>query len=81
MATTVGRTGFAQTTGSTSGVFSFLERCWGAVQRSRKRAQLRTELCGLNDGELQDIGVARGEIDYIVSNHDACRQGVRTDRR
>lgn len=68
MATTVSRTGFAQTTGSASGVFSFLERYWGALQRSRKREQLRTELCGLNDNELQDIGVVRGEIDYIVSN-------------
>ena len=59
MATTVNRTGFAQTTGWTRRVFSVLERYWGAFQNWRKREKLRADLCSLNDNELQDIGVAR----------------------
>jgi uncharacterized protein YjiS (DUF1127 family) len=29
---------------------------------------LRAKLSDLNDWELQDIGITRGEIDYIASN-------------
>ncbi|MCC8940783.1 DUF1127 domain-containing protein [Bradyrhizobium sp. Arg68] len=29
---------------------------------------MRTQLCRLTDGELVDIGITRGEIDYVAIN-------------
>jgi uncharacterized protein YjiS (DUF1127 family) len=55
-------------TGSTRRVSSFFRRYWDAFQERRKRERLRADLSDLNDWELQDIGVTRGEIDYIASN-------------
>jgi uncharacterized protein YjiS (DUF1127 family) len=49
-------------------VYSPLETYWNAFQEWRKREKLRTELCRLTDGELADIGITRGEIDYVASN-------------
>ena len=49
-------------------VYSPLEAYWNAFQEWRKREKLRTELCRLTDSELEDIGITRGEIDYVVSN-------------
>jgi len=49
-------------------VYSPLETYWNAFQEWRKRQRLRATLCDLNDRELQDIGIARGEVDYVASN-------------
>ncbi|MCK1516383.1 DUF1127 domain-containing protein [Bradyrhizobium sp. 190] len=49
-------------------VYSPLEAYWNAFQAWRKREKLRTELCRLTDSELEDIGITRGEIDYVASN-------------
>ena len=49
-------------------VYSPLEAYWNAFQEWRKREKLRTELCRLTDSELADIGITRGEIDYVASN-------------
>ena len=49
-------------------VYSPLEAYWNAFQAWRKREKLRTELCRLTDNELADIGITRGEIDYVASN-------------
>ena len=49
-------------------VYSPLEAYWNAFQEWRKREKRRTELCHLTDGELMDIGITRGEIDYVASN-------------
>ena len=49
-------------------VYSPLEAYWNAFQEWRKREKLRTELCRLTDCELEDIGITRGEIDYVASN-------------
>ena len=49
-------------------VYSPLEAYWNAFQEWRKRQKLRTELCRLTDSELADIGITRGEIDYVASN-------------
>ena len=74
MNTTFSTTGLAQTTGSMRHVFSFLRRNWGAFQDWRKRERLRTDLCGLSDRELHDIGITRGEVDYVVSNRRNSRK-------
>ncbi|KRR20826.1 hypothetical protein CQ14_26380 [Bradyrhizobium lablabi] len=49
-------------------VYSPLEAYWNAFQARRKRERLRTELCRLTGSELADIGITRGEIDYVTSN-------------
>ena len=49
-------------------VYSPLEAYWNAFQEWRKREKLRTELCRLTDNKLADIGITRGEIDYVASN-------------
>ena len=49
-------------------VDSPLETYWNAFQAWRKREKLRTQLCRLTDSELADIGITRGEIDYVASN-------------
>jgi len=49
-------------------VYSPLEAYWDAFQEWRKRERLRTQLCRLTDNELMDIGITRGEIDYVASN-------------
>ena len=74
MNTTFSTTGLARTTESTRRVFSFFRRYWGAFQEWRKRERLRANLYGLNDRELQDIGIARGEVDYVVSNRRNSRK-------
>jgi uncharacterized protein YjiS (DUF1127 family) len=81
MNTTLSTTGLAQTTGSTQRVLSLLRRYWGAFQDWRKRDRLRVNLCGLNDRELQDIGITRGEVDYIASNRSSDPRGVRSTLR
>jgi uncharacterized protein YjiS (DUF1127 family) len=57
-----------QTGASTRRVSSFLERFWRAFQERRQRQRLRLSLHYLSDRELMDIGITRGEIDYIASN-------------
>ncbi len=53
---------------STRRVLGLLERSWRAFQQRRQRQSLRATLHGLSDRELMDIGVTRGEIDYIASH-------------
>ena len=72
MSTTYGATGLGQTAASTRRVSSFFKRYWNAFQQRRKerrtRQTERAELYRLNDWELMDIGITRGEIEYVVSN-------------
>ena len=59
-------------------VYSPLETYWSAFQEWRKRERLRTQLCHLTDSELMDIGITRGEIDYVASNRSIDPTGVRS---
>jgi uncharacterized protein YjiS (DUF1127 family) len=68
MSTADSAIGLGRMTGSTRRVASFFKRYWDAFQERRKRERLRADLSELNDWELQDIGITRGEIDYIASN-------------
>ena len=56
-------------------VYSPLEAYWSAFQEWRRRARLRATLDDLSDRELKDIGIARGEIDYVA------RSALSTDPR
>ena len=78
MYTALGAAALKQATRSTQGVSSFLGSCWGAFHQWRKRDRLRTELYGLNDRELMDIGITRGEIDYFASNSTSDPRGIRS---
>jgi uncharacterized protein YjiS (DUF1127 family) len=77
MSTTYGATGLG-TAASTRRVYSFFRSYWGAFQERRKRQRLRAELSCLNDFELQDIGISRGEIDYVASNRSCDPRGIRS---
>jgi uncharacterized protein YjiS (DUF1127 family) len=57
-------------------VYSPLEAYWNAFQEWRKRERRRTELYRLTDSELMDIGITRGEIDYVASNRIADPRGA-----
>ena len=75
MRMTYNTAGLAQPNASTQRVSSFFETCWRAFQEWRKRDRLRAELYCLNDSELMDIGVTRGEIDYCASNRSIDPRG------
>ena len=47
-------------------------------QEWRKQERLRTRLCRLTDSELMDIGITRGEIDYVASNRGIDPRGIRS---
>jgi uncharacterized protein YjiS (DUF1127 family) len=61
-------TELGQTITSTPRVFRFFKAYWVAYQERRKRESVRADLYDLNDRELRDIGLTRGEIDYVASN-------------
>jgi uncharacterized protein YjiS (DUF1127 family) len=73
-------TGLRQTTASTLKVFGILKGYWAMVRDRRERARLRTVLCDLSDLELRDIGIARGEIDYVAMNRSIDPRGARSER-
>jgi uncharacterized protein YjiS (DUF1127 family) len=64
---------------STRSLLSLLKRYWRAFQERRQRQSLRATLHELSDRELMDIGLTRGEIDYIAPHRaiDALRDSTR----
>jgi len=61
---------------STRQVPGFIRGCWNALQERRKRAKIRAALYGLSGRDLQDIGIAHGEIEYVASNPDIDPRGI-----
>jgi uncharacterized protein YjiS (DUF1127 family) len=61
-------TELGQTIALASYVFRLFKAYWAALHERRERARLRTVLYDLSDEELRDIGITRGEIDYVASN-------------
>jgi uncharacterized protein YjiS (DUF1127 family) len=59
-------------------VYSPVEAYWNAFQEWRKRKRLRTQLYRLTDSELIDVGITRGEIDYVASNRGIDPRGIRS---
>ena len=57
-------------------VYSPLETYWSAFHEWRKRQRVLATLCDLSDRELIDIGIARGEIDYVASHQGCDPRGV-----
>jgi uncharacterized protein YjiS (DUF1127 family) len=58
-------------------VYSPFEKYWIAFLEWRKRDRLRTQLCHLTDSELADIGITRGEIDYVACNRSVDLRAIR----
>lgn len=58
--------------------YSPLEAYWDAFCEWHKRERLRMQLCCLTDGELMDIGISRGEIDFVASNPSIDPTGFRS---
>ncbi|RXH20185.1 alpha/beta fold hydrolase [Bradyrhizobium guangzhouense] len=76
MTTTFSTTAFSPTT-RTSRLISLFGRYRDDFLQWRRRGRLRRDLCALDDRELRDIAIARGEIDYVVSGHFAdLREGT-----
>ena len=67
VSTTYSTTWLKRTSASTR-YFSLIWKYWDAFQERRDRQKLRSALSDLSDWELMDIGITRGEIDYVVSN-------------
>ena len=51
-------------TESTQSVFGLLKRYWSAFRQRRQGSRLTLE--DLSDRELRDVGLTRGEIDYLT---------------
>jgi uncharacterized protein YjiS (DUF1127 family) len=67
--------GLDRKTRSKERVFGFFKGYWAALQERRKREKLLADLTYLNDFELKDIGITRGEIDYVASNRSIDPRG------
>ena len=78
MSTTYSTTSLAQTTASTPRVSGVFKNFWGAFQEWRKWERLRVDLFNLSDRELMDIGITRGEIDYVALNRGIDPRGIRS---
>jgi uncharacterized protein YjiS (DUF1127 family) len=53
-------------------------RCWAALLDWQERVVVRERLCDLSDRELRDIGITRGEIDYVALNRSMDPRGIRS---
>ena len=76
MSTIYSETGLGRAAASTRRASSFFKKYWDAFQERRERQRLQTALCDLSDWELKDIGISRGEIDYVASNRDTDPRGI-----
>ncbi len=70
--------GLGQAPASTQGLSNSIRSYWDACQEWRKYKRLQSDLNDLTDGELCDIGIARGEIDYVASHRSVDPRGVRS---
>ena len=68
MSTIHAETGLRQAAASTWRIFGVLKGLLDALRERREREEARSALCALSDRALQDIGISRGDIDYVASN-------------
>jgi len=54
----------------------FIRRCWSALQDRRRRAKVRAALYALNGRDLNDIGIAHSDIEYVASNLNLDPRGI-----
>ena len=75
MSTTYGARELGSTAASIHRVSGF-RKYWAALQEWNKRRKVRAALDHLSDMELMDIGVTRGEIDYVASHRSIDPRGI-----
>jgi uncharacterized protein YjiS (DUF1127 family) len=51
-------------------------QCCAVLIEWHERQRITASLLDLSDRELHDIGIARGEIDYVASNRSADPRGA-----
>ena len=56
----------------------FIWKYWDAFQEHRERQKMRAALSNLSDTELMDIGITRGEIDYVALHRGIDPRGIRS---
>ena len=49
---------------------SLFGKCRTALVEWRERQRMRAMLLDLSDRELKDVGISRGEIEYLALNRD-----------
>jgi uncharacterized protein YjiS (DUF1127 family) len=55
---------------------SLFGHCRAALIEWHERQKIAASLLDLSDRELHDIGISRGEIDYVASNRSADPRGA-----
>ena len=68
MSLTHGTTWLERRSVSTRQVSSFIWIYWDAFRQRVEREKLRATLSNLSETELMDIGIRRGEIDYVAAH-------------
>ena len=53
-----------------------LTNCRAALRERHERRRLQARLSDLSDMALHDIGISRGEIDYVAANRDVDPRGA-----
>ncbi|TFV35835.1 DUF1127 domain-containing protein [Bradyrhizobium niftali] len=69
-------TELGQAIASAPQIFRLFKASWTRLQERRKQEKARAALYDLNDRELKDIGIARGEIEYVASNRSIDPRGA-----
>jgi len=69
--------GLGQAPASTRDFSGSIRSYWNAFQEWRKYKKLQSDLNDLTDWELGDIGIARGEFDYVAANRSIDPRGFR----
>ena len=54
---------------------SLLGKCRAALAERRERQRIRAMLLDLSDRELRDVGISRGEIEYLALNRSTRFRG------
>ncbi|WP_050418855.1 DUF1127 domain-containing protein [Bradyrhizobium tropiciagri] len=78
MSTTYSPTRSAEASAPTPRASGAFKSFWDSIREWRKWERLRADLGSLSDRELMDIGISRGEVDYVASNRDTDPRGIRS---
>ena len=57
---------------------SLFGNCCAVLLEWHLRQGIRAKLLDLSDRELHDMGISRGEIEYVASNRDIDPRGIRS---
>lgn len=78
MSMTHATTWLERTSVSTRHIASFISKYWDDFLEHRERKRLCANLTNLSDRELTDIGISRGEIDYVATHRGSDPRGIRS---